>query len=126
MVVAAALGASAVVVTGAAVVCSAEAAAAVVVGVGAALVGVVVCWLCSAGVVVGVADDGDDTADDEATPGVGVVDSAELVTGVGDEVVSEVGLSDVGGTVEVVSGGEPGVLVGSTAGTSAADDGGTV
>ena len=133
MVALAALGASAVVLTGGAVACSAEAVAAVVAGVGttlvvgaAALVGVVADWLCWAGVVVGVADDGGDSADVEATPDVGVVESAELVTGVCDDVVPDVGLSDAGDAVEVVRGEVPGVLVGSTAGTSAADDGGTV
>ena len=81
--------------------------------------------------VVGVADDdGDDAVDDESTTDVGVVvgavEAAELATDVGDEAVSDAGLSDAGGVVEVFSGGVPGVLVGSMAGTSAADDGGTV
>lgn len=95
---------------------SAEAGAAVVVGVadsmvGAALVGVVICWLCGSGAALGAVDDALGDAE------VG----GAVVVGEGDDAGAAV--SDV---VEVVSGGAPGVLVGSTAGTSAADDGGTV
>ena len=130
MLVFAALGASPVVVTGAAVVCSAEALAAVVadvgaaaLGVGATLVGVVACALCVSGEVVEGIDDADDSVGDAD---VGMVDTGELVTVVDESdegAVPDVGVSEV---AEVVSGGAPGVLVGSTAGTSAADDGGTV
>ena len=50
-----------------------------------------------------------------------------LLAVVADAGVSDVvGAMDVVGVVGVVSDGEPGVLVGSTAGTSAADDGATV
>lgn len=125
-------GASAEVATG---VGAAEAGAGVVLGaaalvagggsavvvVGAALVGVVVGWLCgavevvaSAGVVE--ADDGDDVAGDVVLGD----DVAPALEGVSLVVVEVVAVAVPGG------GGALGVLVGSTAGTSAADDGATV
>ena len=89
--------------------------------VGDALVGVVVGWLCCAG---GVVDPVEDDADDDISD-VWVADAAVVVAGVVADVVPEA-VSGVVGVVDVLSGGAPGVLVGSTAGTSAADDGGTV
>ena len=119
---------------------------AAVVVVGVALVGVVVCWLCAVGAALDVAgaeaeEDGaeDDRADvpDSVTgevaadPDVGVPDVApELAEVVGlTEVVgvpAVVGLVGVVGVVDSLSGGALGVLVGATAGTNSAADGGTV
>ena len=138
VVVTAAVGAGA-----ALVVASAAGGAAVTVVVGAALVGVVVCWLCADGAALEVA--GEDTVDggtdetESVTEVVGAVpDAGVSVVVPGAAVVGLVGVAEVtgaavvAGAVEVVgvveglTGGALGVLVGATAGTNCADDGGTV
>ena len=116
--------------------------AAVVVS-GVALVGVVVCWLCAEGAALDVAgaeaeedgaeDDGADVPDSvigevAADPDVGVPDVApELAEVVGLTEVADVpAVVEVVGVVDSLSGGALGVLVGATAGTNSAADGGTV
>ena len=115
------------------VVASAAGGAAVTVVVGAALVGVVVCSLCADGAALEVA--GEDTVDGgtDETESVTEVVGAVPDAGVSVVGVAEVtGAADVAGAVEVVgvveglTGGALGVLVGATAGTNCADDGGTV
>ena len=141
------LSTAAVVVTaavgaGAALVDSAAGGAAVTLVVGAALVGVVVGWLCADGAALVAGEDAEDGGTDEAesvTEVVGAVpDAGDSVEVPGAEVVGLVGVAevtgaaDVGGAVDVVgvveglTGGALGVLVGATAGTNSADDGGTV
>jgi hypothetical protein len=97
--------------------------------VGAALVGVVVCWLCWVAELLDVA--ADDAADDEPEGASedGVVDESvpevALVLDSGDVVVEVV--ADVEGVVDSLSDGALGVEVGGArAGTNSADDGGTV
>lgn len=95
---------------------------------GAALVGVGDCSLCGAGDVVEAAPAEVDAAlDDEA---LGDSDVAVVEAAVAEvDVVADAGVSEVAGVdgvVDVVSDGALGVLVGSTAGTSAAAEGGTV
>lgn len=138
VVVTAAVGAGA-----ALVVASAAGGAAVTVVVGAALVGVVVGWLCADGAALEVASedtvDGGTDETESVTEVVGAVpDAGVSVVVPGAAVVGLVGVAevtgaaDVAGAVEVVgvveglTGGALGVLVGATAGTNCADDGGTV
>jgi hypothetical protein len=101
--------------------------------VGAALVGVVVCWLCWVAELLDVAaDDAADEPSDEEPEGAsedGVVDESvpevALVLDSGDVVVEVV--ADVEGVVDSLSDGALGVEVGGArAGTNSADDGGTV
>ena len=99
-----------------------------VVVAGAALVGVVVAWLCWDAEVDGDVAGADVVAEvpaevgaeaDESAPDVGVL---LLAADSGDEVADE-----VAGVVESLSGGALGVLVGgATAGTNSVADGGTV
>jgi hypothetical protein len=138
VVVTAAVGAGAALVGA-----SAADGAAVTLVVGAALVGVVVGSLCADGAALEVAgEDAEDGGTDEAesvTEVVGAVaDAGVSVVVPGAEVVGLVGVAevsgaaDVAGAIEVVgvveglTGGALGVLVGATAGTNSADDGGTV
>ena len=101
--------------------------------VGAALVGVVVCWLCWVAELLDVAaDDAADEPSDEEPEGAsedGVVDESvpevALVLDSGDVVVEVV--ADVEGVVDSLSDGALGVEVGGArAGTNSADDGATV
>ncbi len=101
--------------------------------VGAALVGVVACWLCGAADVVAAEDAGDeldggfDGATDEVDADDGGADVAGDVELLDAEELDADELDGASVVVDVVGdGGALGVLVGSTAGTSAADDGGTV